>query len=497
MKHCDKKLRTMGQPNLKKNYLYRVFYEVLILITPFITTPYVSRVLGADGVGIYSYTHSIITYFMLFGALGTMGYGSREIARARDDKYKSSKLFWEIELMTVFTSGICLFAWIFVIIFSSDYRAYYVALLPFLLSTMFDITWYFTGFEKIKNIVLRNSAVRIFGIILLFIFVKQKNDLLIYCFINSATALLGNLTMWFYLPKMLVKVDFRRLELKHHFQETLIYFIPTIATSMYTVLDKTLIGAITGSSFQNGYYEQATKIINIVKSVVFVAVNSVMGARISYLFAEEKYEEIKIRISRSMDFIYLLAFGAMFGVVGIATKFVPVFFGNGYEPVIALLYFMAPLILIIGTSNCLGAQYYTPSGQRKRSAKVIVLGAFVNLCLNLLLIPRFQSYGAAIASVIAEIIIAVVYVNMSTGYMTWKQLWNYSWKRLIAGMIMFFVISLLGQYLTMPDVVIIVVQVMCGVILYGVLLLLLKDSMIRELIKMGAVYFKRITSCNE
>lgn len=481
----------MKQPSLKKNYLYRVFYEVLILVTPFITTPYVSRVLGADGVGVYSYTYSIITYFMLFGALGTAGYGAREIAMARDDRCRSSKLFWEIELMTVFTSGICLVCWVVVILINVKYRPYYLALTPFLVSTMFDISWYFTGFEKVKNIVLRNSAVRILGIILLFLLVKRKDDLLLYCVINSATALLGNLSMWLYLPGMLVKVDPKTLKFRHHFHETLIYFIPTIANSIYTVLDKTLIGVITGSEYQNGYYEQATKIINIVKSVVFVAVNSVMGARISYLFAGEKYDEIRRRISRSMNFIYLLAFGAMFGIVGIAARFVPVFFGKGYEPVVMLLYTMVPLILIIGTSNCLGNQYYTPSGQRKRSAKVIVLGSVVNLCLNLLLIPKFQAYGATVASVIAEITITVFYVQMSGGYMTWKQLWELSWKRLIAGVLMCGFVLLIGKYLEVNGVVLLVIQVACGGGIYGVILMLFRDDMLLDLIRMGTGFIKR------
>ena len=484
-------MKNMQQPNVKKNYIYRVFYEVLTLITPFITTPYVSRVLGADGVGTYSFTYSIIMYFMLFGALGTVGYGSREIARARDDSEKCSKLFWEIELMTVFTSSLCLIAWLFVIVFSSEYRLFYIALTPFLFSTMFDISWYFTGLEKIKNIVLRNSAVRILGIILLFILVKKKEDLILYFIINSATALLGNLSMWIYLPKMLTKVHFRELRFKQHFHETLIYFIPTIATSIYTVLDKTLIGVITGNEYQNGYYEQATKVIKIVKSVVFVAVNSVMGARISYLFAEERFEEIKRRIARSMDFIYLLAYGALFGVIGIASTFVPVFFGDGYEPVTTLLYFMAPLIIIIGTSNCLGSQYYTPSGQRKRSAKYIVLGSILNLGLNLLLIPKFESYGATVASVIAEMTITVLYVKMSAGYMTWKQLGQFSWKRIIAGMIMCGMIMFMGCHMPLSGILLVILQTITGICVYGIILLILKDNMILEFIKTGMKFIRK------
>ena len=480
------------QPSLKKNYIYRVLYEILILITPFITTPYISRVLGADGVGDYSFSHSIITYFMLFGALGTMSYGTREIAQHRDDKYASSKLFWEIELMTVITSGISLIVWIGVIIFSSKYKLLYLALTPFLLSTMFDISWFFTGFERIKNIVVRNSIVKIVGILLLFVLVRDRGDVYVYCLINSVTALAGNLSMWLYLPGMLTKVDFRDFQIKRHFKETLVYFIPTIAASVYTVLDKSLIGAITKDSYQNGYYEQATKVIKMVKSIVFVAVNSIMGARISYLFSDNKIDEIKRRISRSMDFIYFLAYGTMFGLVGIASRFVPLFFGKGYEPVIELLYFMTPLVVIVGTSNCLGNQYYTPSGQRKKSAMIIVLGAFVNLCLNLLLIPRFGSYGATFGSVVAELVISVIYVNKSSGFMTWRKLWEFSYKRIFAGFIMLLCVKSVGIIPYRPAAVVLLLQICCGVVVYFAILYFMHDSMIKELLLIGQRFVKKL-----
>lgn len=234
-----------------------------------------------------------------------------EIAQNRDNKEKASKLFWEIEILSIFTSCICLIAWVAFILASAEYKLLYIALTPFLLSTLFDISWFFTGYENVRTIVVRNSAVKILGLVMLFLLVKKKEDIVTYCLINSCVALFGNLSMWFYLPKMLTKVNFRDLHLGHHFHETLIYFIPTIATSVYTLLDKTLIGLMTDTSFQNGYYEEATKIIGIVNSVVFMAVNSVVGARISYLFAENRTEEIKTKIGHTIDFVYLLGFGSV------------------------------------------------------------------------------------------------------------------------------------------------------------------------------------------
>ncbi len=473
------------QPNVRINYIYRLFYEILLIIVPLITTPYVSRVLGADGVGIYSYTSSIMTYFTMFATLGTGTYGAREIAQHRDDPHDSSKLFYEIELMTVFTSSICIILWIGVIIFSEEYRYYFMALLPLLFGSLLDISWFYTGLEKIIYIVLGNSVCKIIGIIMLFSLVKVKEDLILYMVIMSLVTMAGHLTMWIFLPRFLVRVPVKELHIWHHLKETFVYFIPTFATSIYTVLDKTLIGLITQNDYQNGYYEQATKVMNVVKTAVFVAVNSVMSSRISYLFSQEKYEEIHRRIARSMDFILLLGFGAVFGILGISNRFVPIFFGDGYEPVILILNLMTPLVLIIGVSNCLGTQYYTPSGQRARSARYVIAGSVGNLIMNLCLIPFLGAVGAVIGSIFAESIIAVLYMINCDRYMTVKQLAAFSWKRLLSGILMLITITLFGYICTASDVVILILQILIGVCIYFVLLILLRDQMVLELIGMA------------
>lgn len=471
------------RPSVKKNYIYSLLYQILTMITPFITAPYVARVLGADGVGTYSYTQSYVTYFTMFAALGTASYGTREIARCRDNKVEYSKKFWEIELLTVFTTTACLIVWILFALLYTKYRVYFIALVPTLLATMFDISWFYTGHERIGYTVFWNSICKIIGIVCIFLFVKEKSDLSTYIFLNSMILMIGNLSMWIFLPKMLVRVNLRKLKLKSHFHETLIYFVPTIATTIYTVLDKTLIGVITHDDFQNGYYEQATKILNMAKTAVFVSVNTVMSARISYLFSENRTKEIKDRIEKSINFILLLGFAATFGIIAVARDFVPLFLGKGYEPVVRLLYWMSPLILIIGISNCLGAQYYTPAGLRVQSSKYIIIGAIVNLFMNLIWIPQFGATGAIIGSLIAELVISILYFINCNGYLTIIQVWKYSYKRITAGLIMLLVIrgtAGVGH----KGWISIVGEVLIGASVYFLILLVLKDSMINETILM-------------
>lgn len=462
------------KPSVKKNFVYSTLYQIFYVLTPFITAPYISRVLGAQGVGIQSFTTSNQSYFLLIAALGTMSYGAREISMNRDDPYKRSKLFWEIELMTVGTSMVALLGWIVLIVSSTAYRQYYVVLTIGIFATLFDITWFFNGIEEFKLTVIRNTFFRVLGIVCLFVFIKDEDDLLLYIFITAITTLLSSLSLWPYMKRYLVKVNPREFRFKRHFHETIIYFVPTIATSIYTVLDRTLIGLITRDMYENGYYQQAEKIINIAKSFVFTSLNAVMGVRISYLYAENKFDEIHRRIENSMNYIFFMGFGACFGIMGVAKTFVPVFFGPGYDKVIPLLYIFSPIIVIIGISNCLGSQYYTPCGKRSESAKYIVVGAIINLCLNLALIPRFAAFGAAIASIIAEAAVTVLYIRHSGDYGKAGMLLKAGYKKLIAGVVMFWAVYALNQ-LNMKPIFVLLLQLVSGLAVYVITLFLVKD----------------------
>ena len=469
----------MEEISIKKNVIYNTLYQVLTVIIPLITTPYIARVIGSTGVGIYSYTTSIQTYFSMFAVLGTATYGAREIARNRNNRYKRSKLFWEIELLTVITSCIAIFFWIILIIFSTEYKIYYTILIINLLNTMFDISWFYTGLERFKYIIIQNSIFKILGTILLFVFIKQPSDLKLYIEIMSLFTFLGTISTWIYLPKFLIRVNIKELKIFRHVKETVVYFVPTIATSIYTVLDKTLIGIITQNANENGYYEQATQIINVVKLLTFVSLNTVLGSRNSYLFAEKKYDEIRDRINASIDFILFVGIGAMFGLISVAGEFVPLFFGPGYEKVIGLVKVLSPLAMVIGISNCLGSQYYNPAGLRAKSSKFIIAGAIINLILNIILIPKFWSYGACIATIIAETVITSLYLKYCDGFLKFDKLVGHGWKKMIAGFLMFISIYWI-QFLNLSNALALLLQLIIGIISYIIFLTLLKDDFIFE-----------------
>lgn len=476
----------MSKPSIKKNFIYNTLYEILTILSPLITSPYVSRIFGADGIGIYSYTSALASYFVLFAALGIKTYGQREIAQHRDDKKMASKLFWELELMCISTTLLSLMVWILLIVFSKDYSIYYMVLTMSIAATAFDVSWFWRGYEEYSLIVIRNSVIKIIGIILLFTLVHEKEDLLLYIGLIAASGLIGNISMWVQLPKYLVKVNWKELRLKYHYRETMVYFVPTVATSIYTILDKAMIGWITNNDFENGYYEQATKIVNICKTVV-ISLNTVLSSRICYLYSMDAHNEIKTKMKDTLNFILLVGTPMVFGVIGVAGNFVPFFFGNGFEQTVTLLYIMAPLILIIAISNFYGGLYFIPSGQRARSNKGIIAGAVVNLILNLILIYPFKSFGAAIASVAAETTITGMYIFMSQNYFGLNYILKYAWKKLLAAVLMFIIVMGLGNLIS-DNFTAIMVQVFTGILVYLGALFLLRDYFFMEQIQKILLY---------
>ena len=465
----------MSEKSLKKNISLNLFYQIFLIITPFITAPYLSRVLEADGIGVCSYTTSIQAFFALFAVLGKSSYGLREIARCRDDRAELSRTFWEIELLSVITSLICIAIWIVFALHSDSYEILFLILTINFLFSVFDISWFYAGLEEFKYTIIRNIIFKLLGIILIFVFVRQKSDVWIFVLINSVSNALGALSMWLYLRNFLIKFSIRELRVFRHLKETLVYFVPTISSSVYTYLDKAMIGGITHDEFENGYYEQATKIISIAKSIGVYAVTGVMGSRMAYMFKVSQKKEILSVIEKSFDFILLLSIGLCFGIFAVADYFVPVFFGNGYERTVPVLQILCPIVVIVGISNCLGTHYYTPAGFRGKSSVFIIIASVCNLIFNCIFIPLYGSFGAAFGSVLAELIVAALYFAFCKGYCTLKVLIKLSWKKVCAGLIMLVALRLMVVRL-MPSIIGLILVVGTGIAVYFLVLFILRDS---------------------
>ena len=323
----------MGNIKIVKNYIYNTIYQILILIAPLVTTPYVARVLSVTNIGVYQYAEAIVNYFVLVGAVGTTLYGQREIAYLQEKPKERSTAFWEIELFRLATTLICTAVFYVVFCVRGTYSEVFTILTLEVLAVAFDISWLYMGMENFKLIVIRNTIIKVTGVISVFLFVKKPSDLGIYTLCVTAPLFLGNISLWFSLKKYIVATGSTILELargiRRRIEPILILFLPQIAMDVYLLLDKTMIGIFGSSIDQVGYYSQGQKIIMVFVKIVS-SLGTVMLPAMSAFFSKGDIDGIMISIKRAFRFTYMLSFALLFGVCAIARRFVPLFFGEGY-----------------------------------------------------------------------------------------------------------------------------------------------------------------------
>ena len=439
-----------AKKSIKKNYLYNLAYQILTVIVPFVTIPYLSRVLGVENIGINSFTLSIVTYFVLFANIGVGAFGSREIALHQDSRKKYSKIFWDLYSYQFLVGIISILAYGLYVFLIGAYPAVQWIMMLNIVAAVVDIIWIYQSLEDYKYISVRNIIIKLVAVAATFTFVRSSNDLWIYVLINSVATVVSSSFLWLKLPKIADKPKFSEIRVFHYWKDTFVYFLPQIAVSIYTVLDKTMLGVITGSEAENGYYDQTYKIIQI-GLIILISLNTVVAPRMAYLFGKGRKNEIRERLKVSFHFIYLLAFPLVFGLIAVGPDFSSLFFGK----VRILLPLFAPIILIISISNCLSGQCVVPIGKQKQAAIYLWVGAISNFLLNLVTISLWSSVGAAISSIIAEIIVTASFIVLSREYISWKTLLSLTKNYFIAGVVMLitlFVVNYFWKGITIPIV---------------------------------------------
>lgn len=456
--------------SIKKNFLYQAFYEILVLVLPLLTSPYVSRVLGASNIGIYSYTYTIANYFVLFAALGIKNYGNREISRNKDNKKLLNKTFSSILFLHFIVSAIALVAYIiYYLIAKPEYKLYILIQSLYVITAFFDISWFFFGMELFKITVTRNTVIKILSVICIFTFVRDTADLWKYVLILALSNFVGQIYLWFKLKPLVSIVRVEKVEILRHLPQMSILFIPTIAVSLYNYMDKVMLGAMSGT-IELGFYENAFKITTIGSTVVG-SVGTVMLPKMSNLIANGRTEESRKYISVSMEFVMIMAYAMAFGIAAVADVFSPVFWGKEFSECGPLLLLMGIVIPIKGFANVLRTQYLIPNRRDKEYTISLCCGALCNLIANFILIPSMNAIGAAVATVLAEVSVCLV-----QAIFTAKELdvINYTIKTvpyLIIGLIMFIVVRCFASRM-LVDMATLIILVVIGASIYLCLVLI-------------------------
>ena len=460
-----------------KNYLYNLSYQILTIILPIITVPYVTRIFTSEALGNYVFYNSIVSYFSLFAMLGIGVYGTKQIAAASD----VSSTFWNIYVIQLIASILAMAVYI-IAIFSIPQMGGIIPLIVgiTLFAKMIDISWLFSGKEDFKKITIRNVVIRIIGVISIFTFVKSSDDLYLYVFLIVIFDFLGQFVMWVPAKKFIKRPSFNAKIMKKNLHPIVLLFLPQVAISLYVVLDRTLLGLL-GSYSDVGIYEQGQKLISILLKVVS-SLGVVMLPRVANLLSERRDKEAQNMVKFSFILYNLIIFPMMFGLIAVNEVFVKLFLGQNFQDVKYVLYVIVFNIMFVGWTNILGYQVLVVRNKNKEFMLSTTIPAFVSVAVNIAIIPFFGYIGASITSVVVEILVFAIQWYYSRNIINKNLLFNKDLAKIIcSSLVMFGAVMLCKMLLGLDGIVGLAIYLAVGGVSYLGMIFLLKTVNIREM----------------
>lgn len=388
--------------SLAKNYIFQFSYQALILVIPLILSPYLTRHLHAEALGTYTYINSIAYYFVIAANLGISVHGKRIVARNSTNDIGLRRSFWSLFTVHCIISLVSLTAyllWIFC--FNKTDRNIYVIETIYVLSALFDITWLFYGLENFSSVVIKNAVVKITECIAIFLFVKTETDLWIYTLICALGICLGQVIMIPQAIRMVKPIGFSIEDCKQHIKPLLVFSVALVASTLYTIFDKTLLG-ILSTKANVAFYEYSNKIVAIPQTFVGV-IGTVMFPRACKLASEGKRDEQKKLIHISSVLTAFIGMGSIFGLLAVAPLFAKIYYGEAFKACGNIIISLSPTIYIVGAGSILRTQCLIPNGMDRQFNLCIVYNAVINLILSTALIPILGIYGAVIGTLSAEL----------------------------------------------------------------------------------------------
>ena len=460
-----------------KNYSYNLSYQLLAIILPIITTPYVTRVFTSSQLGSYGYHNSIVAYFLLAATLGISTYATKEISAHTVDR---SKVFWEIYMIQGIASALALvlyliFCW--TIPGMQNPIAYILSIS--LVSKGLDISWLFQGIEDFKKITIRNMTVRIIGVCSIFLFVKQQSDLYLYVFLLVFYELLGQISMWLPASELIQKPVISLSESRRHLMPVITLFLPQIAISLYTSLDRTLLG-IFASTRDVGIYEQALKLVAILLTIV-TSLGTVMLPRVSQLLAQKEHKAVTKLYEFSFLLYNMIIFPVIAGMLIVNDNFVQFFLGSEFQEAKYAIMIMVWRMFFIGWTNIMGIQILIPHNKNKEFMLSTTIPAIVSVGLNLLLLPKLGYIGAAIVSVLTEGLVWLIQLFYTRSYLREVPILGSLIKIIISSGVMYGILLFIKQFLNVSPMINVGLYAVLGAIIYASMIWIFKVINLSEL----------------
>jgi len=453
--------------SIARNFSYQLVYQVFAIIVPFVTAPYIARVLGKTNNGIYSYTYVIVSYFVVFAVLGLETYGNRSIARAKTiNQDKINEMFSEILAVQLSVSLVVMLGYLFFVFFlTPDYKTILLIQTITLLGSVLDIGWFFFGLEQFRLTSIWNIIVKIISVTCIFIFVKDYSSLPFYVIITALETFLSKAGLWLFVRKYvkIVRINFLNA-FKKHLKPILVLFAAVFATSLYRMVDKLMLGYMVEMG-SLGCYEYADKIIKAPLAVI-TALGTVMLPRMSVLYANKNMSQEREKLlNLSSKFVLTSSFAMAFGVAAIAKEFVLIFLSAEYTETIDILMILCVSLPFMGWNNMVRTQILMPNSKDRVYFIAVWAGAIIDVVLNAILIPVIGTSGAAIATVLCYAFTSFGQViPIEKEFHIVKYLKSAIFP-LIIGCIMFAIVRVIGNAMGV-HILTLLVQVIAGAFIY-------------------------------
>lgn len=466
--------------SLKINFIFNFISQILVLIIPLITAPYLARILGAEVNGQISFSSSIVTYFILIASFGFATYGQREIAKYRDDVHQRTLICFEVVILRAIFTAISIAILLiitFANVFDEKYKTFILIESINVLACAVDPTFFYSGVEDFKSTAIKAIVIKVIGIAFIFLFVKTADDAWLYVLFNCCASLIAYLFLWPKIIKTSDKFSLRELNLKRHLWPAFLLFLPTLAVTIYNVIDKTMIGLLaTNPDYENGCYEQATKITGMILILITI-IHTIYIPRNTYCYANGDYDSLKHNLLFILNYVWLIGTPLICGVAVLAPSLCSWFLGDQYNKSALIMQILSVRYLCVGFGGLVGKAYFTSIGKEYYDTIATTLGAVIDVILNIFFIKMWGAVGASIATAICEFFVALFLLILAfkKKVITISEFFETGLKKIIATAIMFVPIFFMNQYFEYTIWTFLLITLV-GCITYALSLLLIKDK---------------------
>lgn len=412
---------------LKRNLAYNSLLTLSQYFIGFITFPYVSRVLGASGIGMVSFVDNTINYFLLFSSLGISIIGTRETARFRNDVEKLNSLFSSLMVIYIITTVIIITAY-FVAVSQIDklhtYKELFYIGAAKIIFSVFLIEWFYKGIENFRFIAVRSIIIKLFYLVFLFVLVKDPGDYHVYFALTAGVVAL-NAAVNFIYAKKLTRISLRSIQFRPYIKSFITLGSYAILTSMYTTFNVIYLGWVSNPS-EVGYYWAALTIYTIVLGF-FTAFTTVMMPRMSAFMAEGNTAGFNSMIHKSFNTLFSISFPIIIIALMLAPQIIQALSGSDFAGAVVPMQLIMPLVIVVGIAQVLAVQVLMPLKKDRIILTASMIGSFIGIVLNILLVKKYGSVGTALVLLVSELSITAIYIYI----MKRDNLLAFPWKSLL------------------------------------------------------------------